>query len=116
MTFRIFYAEQAQKEYDAIIATAKSAFDKRKANGTKKSSKCEGLAKQIKKTVDLLSQDPRHHGLATHKYDEIANPYFSKKPVFEAYAQNKTPGAYRVFWCYGPEKNDVTIIAITPHP
>ena len=36
--------------------------------------------------------------------------------VFEAYARNRTPGADRVFWCYGPRKRQRTIIAITPHP
>ena len=43
--------------------------------------------------------------------------------VWEAYAQNKTPGAYRVFFHYGPgEKKGprriavLTIVAITPHP
>ena len=43
--------------------------------------------------------------------------------VFEAYAQNNTPGAYRVFFCYGPDRMDarkrvavLTIVAITPHP
>jgi len=25
-------------------------------------------------------------------------------------------GAYRVFWCYGPDAMDLTIIAITPDP
>jgi len=28
--------------------------------------------------------------------------------------ENKTPGAYRIFWCYGPEKGEMTIIAIHP--
>jgi hypothetical protein len=36
--------------------------------------------------------------------------------VFEAYAENNTPGAYRIFWHYGPDKNMITIVAITPHP
>lgn len=36
--------------------------------------------------------------------------------VFESYAQNKTPGAYRIFWTYGPSKAEITILAITPHP
>jgi hypothetical protein len=36
--------------------------------------------------------------------------------VFEAYAENNTPGAYRIFWHYGPGKDVITIIAITPHP
>lgn len=116
MPFQIIFAARAQQEYDAIMGAARAAFARRKVDGTKKSSKGEGLAKQIKKAVDLLGQDPRHKGLATHKYDAIPNPYDSEKPVFEAYAQNNTPGAYRVFWCYGPGKDNVTIIAITPHP
>ena len=36
--------------------------------------------------------------------------------MFEAYAENNTPGAYRIFWYYGPEKTMISIIAITPHP
>lgn len=36
--------------------------------------------------------------------------------VFTAYAENRTPGAYRVFWCYGPEREMITIVAIAPHP
>ena len=43
--------------------------------------------------------------------------------VFEAYAQNKTPGAYRVFFIYGPHEGEgkkrvaiITIVAVTPHP
>jgi len=36
--------------------------------------------------------------------------------VFEAYAESKTPAAYRIFWYDGPGKNEITIIAITPHP
>jgi hypothetical protein len=36
--------------------------------------------------------------------------------VFEAHAESRTPGAYRVFWHYGPGKGELTIIAITPHP
>jgi hypothetical protein len=42
--------------------------------------------------------------------------------MFEAYAQNNTPGAYRIFWHYGPDEASgkkripiITIIAITRH-
>ena len=41
---------------------------------------------------------------------------FNGEKVFEAYAQQRTPGAYRVFWYYGPERGMITIVAITPHP
>ncbi len=76
----------------------------------------EGLFRQVEKCVRLLRADPRHPGLRTHEYSSIENPFDSWQKVFEAYAQNQTPGAYRVFWCYGPGDREITIIAITPHP
>jgi hypothetical protein len=36
--------------------------------------------------------------------------------VFEAYAENKTPAAWRIFWYYGPDRKQITILTITPHP
>jgi hypothetical protein len=39
-----------------------------------------------------------------------------REKVWEAYAEQNTPGAYRVFWYYGPSRGIITIFAITPHP
>lgn len=75
-----------------------------------------GLVKQIKKSLGYLQINPKHPSLNTHEYASISHPFSLKEKVFEAYAQNNTPSAYRIFWCYGPEKKQVTIIAITPHP
>ena len=75
-----------------------------------------GLVKQIKKTLGFLQVNPRHPSLNTHSYDSIPHPFNPKEKVFEAYAQNNTPSAYRVFWCYGPKKNQITILAMTAHP
>ncbi len=75
-----------------------------------------GLCKQVKKSLGYLQTDPKHPSLNTHPYDAIENPINPSEKVFEAYAQNQTPGAYRIFWCYGPDKKQITIIAITPHP
>ncbi len=72
------------------------------------------LYKQVIKTLGLMESNLRHPSLHTHKYQNFDGP--KGQPVFEAYAQNKTPGAYRVFWCYGPEKDMITILAITAHP
>jgi hypothetical protein len=58
--------------------------------------------------------NPRHQGLNTHKYSSLKGP--NGEEVFEAYAENNTASAYRIFWCYGPGKDVITIIAITPHP
>lgn len=75
-----------------------------------------GLAKQIKKSLGFLSLNPRRPSLSTHEYSSIPDPYGTGQKVFGAYAQNNTPSAYRIFWCYGPGKRQITIIAITPHP
>lgn len=75
-----------------------------------------GLVKQIKKSLGYLQTNPRHPSLNTHEYTSISHPFNPEEKVFEAYAQSNTPSAYRIFWCYGPEKRQITIIAITPHP
>lgn len=79
--------------------------------------KNKGLSKRLKsvrKALGLLQTNPRHQGLHTHKYSSLIGR--DGEEIFEAYAQNRTPGAYRIFWHYGPGKNKITIIAITPHP
>jgi hypothetical protein len=76
-----------------------------------------GLAKRLKavrKTLALLETDPRHPGLQSHEFKSLSRVQGVK--VFEVYAEQDTPAAYRVFWHYGPEKGQLTIIAITSHP
>lgn len=114
--YEIKWTETAAKTYAELKAAAKAHREARKKKKIEKSTKQEGLFKQVAKTINLLKSDPHHPGLNTHEYDSIANPYDEDTKVFEAYAQNRTPGAYRVFWCYGPDRNQMTIIAITPHP
>ncbi len=70
--------------------------------------------KAVRKALAYLEHNPRHPGLNTHKYSSIKG--VNGEEVFEAYAENKTPAAYRIFWHYGPDKNVITIITITPHP
>ncbi len=54
--------------------------------------------------------------LQTHEYHSLPRPFEENGKVLEAYAQHQTPGAYRVFWCYGPQRDQITINAITPRP
>ena len=80
-------------------------------------SPCQaGLVKQIKKTLGFLQTNPRHPSLQTHVFHSLKHPYDPDEKVFEAYVQQRTPAAYRLFWCYGPAKGQLTILAITPHP
>ena len=70
--------------------------------------------KAVKKALGLMETNIRHKSLCTHKYDSLSGP--NGEEVFEAYAENNTPGAYRIFWYYGPSRGMITILAITPHP
>ena len=80
-----------------------------------------GQLKQVRKTLGLLETNLRHPSLQTHRFYSLRGP--AGEEVFEAYAQNRTPGAYRIFFYYGPDRVEgkkrfpvLTIIAITPHP
>jgi len=68
----------------------------------------------VKKTIKFLATNPWHPSLQTHEYMSLKGPNGEK--VFEAYAEQSTPAAYRVFWYYGPSKGIITIFAITSHP
>jgi hypothetical protein len=69
--------------------------------------------KSVKKGLGYLETNPRHPGLNTHKYSSLSGP--NGEEIFEAYAENNTPVAYRIFWYYGLEKNVITILTITAH-
>lgn len=70
--------------------------------------------KAVSKALKLLADNPRHPGLQTHPYASLTGPYREK--VFEAYAEQDTPAAYRIFFCYGKTRGEIVVIAITPHP
>ena len=125
MPFELKYTPEAQQQYDAL-------------------SKNKNLAKRfkaVKRALRFLLDDPTHPSLNPHNYDSLEGP--GQSDVFEAYVKNKTPGAYRIFWCYYPPKKKakeetalqrrgtpgtskakkeaeqpatITIIAVTPHP
>ena len=119
MSFRLHWTSDATETFEGLQHAAEQSQQSRAATKGKartKSSKQEGLFKQVAKSVRLLAENPRHPGLNTHDFDSIPHPYDDDAKVFEAYAQNQPPGAYRIFWCYGPNQGDITIIAITPHP
>lgn len=91
------------------IDEAKSAFGRLKSDP---SPRKRYMA--VKKTIGLLANNPRHRSLQTHQFFSVKGPNGEK--VFEAYAEQKTPAAFRVFWFYGPSRGKITVLAITPHP
>lgn len=80
-----------------------------------------GILKQVRKTPGLLETNLRHPSLQTHRFHSLQGP--KGEEVFEACVQQNTPGAWRVFFYYGPDRVEgkkripvLTIVAITPHP
>ena len=61
-----------------------------------------------------LSNNPGYPGLQSHVIDVLTSRYGTK--VWCSYLQNNTSAAGRIFWSYGPDKGDITILAIEPHP
>jgi hypothetical protein len=98
--FALVFTASAREELERLEASPRHA----------------GLVRQIKKTLGFLQTNPRHPSLQTHVFHSLAHPYQPREKVFEAYVQQRTPAAYRLFWCYGPQKGQITVIAITPHP
>jgi len=74
----------------------------------------KNILKAVRKTLGLMETNLRHPSLNTHEFTSLKGPNGEK--VFEAYVQQKTPGAYRIFWYYGPDRKQIAIVAITPHP
>ncbi|MBN1190117.1 MAG: hypothetical protein JXA46_10225 [Dehalococcoidales bacterium] len=96
--FEILWTHQSQSDYNRLKSDP--ALQKR--------------YQAVKKTIQLLASDPRHNSLQTHEFTSLKGLHGEK--VFEAYAEQNTPAAYRVFWYYGTSKDQITVIAITRHP
>ncbi len=97
-SFEIFLTEEAE-DYLKLIENDKGR---------------ERSYKAVSKALHMMSKNLRHPSLETHEFHSKQGPKGEK--VFESYAQNKTPGAHRIFWYYGPGKKEITVVAITPHP
>ncbi len=74
----------------------------------------ERFFKKLVKALSFLGHDPRHPGLASHEIDELTRQHGIK--IFQSYLENQTPAAGRLFWAYGPDQGDITVLAIEPHP
>lgn len=66
------------------------------------------------KALKLLAQDPLYPSLRTHEIEELTRKYDRK--VWQSYLENKTSGALRMFWVYGPDEKEITIIGLETHP
>lgn len=88
-------------------------LSKKKAAGTI-SKKELTLYNKWGKAMRLLSQDPSYPSLHTHDIKSLTKRYGVK--VCQSYLENNTSRAMRMYWVYGPDRQDITIIALEPHP
>lgn len=67
------------------------------------------IKNQARKAISLLSANPRHASLRTHKVSGSRRDYGGD--IFEAYVTIK----YRMTWEYGPGKGEITLRNIDNH-
>jgi len=96
--FELYWADAAKETYISL-----------KTDASKKKQ-----YKAVKKSIKLLAKNPRHPSLQTHEFMSLKGTRGEK--VFEAYAEQNTPGAYRILWYYGSPRGTITIFVITSHP
>ena len=70
--------------------------------------------KKLVKALGYLEVNPRHNSLESHEIVPLTRRYGIR--VWQSYLENQTPAAGRIFWVYGPGKNEITILAVEPHP
>jgi len=98
MTFEILLTEKA----DTQLTQLEKSKDK------------QAVCKAVLKTLALMETNLKHPSLQTHQYHSLNGPNGEK--VFESYVQNRSPQAWRIFWHYGPQKKQITVFSILPHP
>lgn len=97
MNFRLLFNDDAKEQFHELES----------------SKALKPAYKSVCKTLAFMETNLRHPSLHTHEFCSLKGPNGEK--IFESYAQNETTGAYRVFWYYGHEKQEIPIIAIVPH-
>jgi hypothetical protein len=96
--YRLVYTEEAAKVIDDL-----------------RSPQYASKLRKVRKALLLLQeQGPRHRGLHSHAYKSIPGP--GGATLWESYVENRTPSAWRIWWIYGPEQDQLTIVTIGPHP
>ena len=67
----------------------------------------------VKKAFGLMQTNLSHPSLRCHKFDGLAGP--NGEEIWEAYAENNTPAAYRIFYYISGSSGKPVISAVTKH-
>lgn len=97
--FRLIYSPQAASVLEDLRAKAQYA---------------RKLKKVRKALAFLKTYGPSYPGLQTHPMESIPGP--NGKTLYQSYVENRTPSAWRIWWIYGPDEDQISVVAIGPHP
>ena len=103
--FTIYYDGEAETLIEELSAKARAEELNREE---------KDLYRKIRKALQYLEKNPRHPGLNSHEIDVLTEKYGVR--IWESYLENKKAGARRMFWIYGPETKEITIVGIEKHP
>ena len=78
------------------------------------SKKDAELYKKWGNVLKKLASNPQYPSLNTHEILPLSKRYGMR--VWQSYLENKKSGARRMYWVYGPDHSDITIIGLEPHP
>lgn len=72
------------------------------------------LYKKWGNALKKLSENPLYPSLKTHEIVPLSKRYGLR--VWQSYLENKNSGAMRMYWVYGPNNDEITIVGLEPHP
>lgn len=72
------------------------------------------LFKKLIRCLHHLRENPRHPGLQSHEIEPLSRRYGFR--IWQSYLENNTPAAGRLFWTYGPQRGEISILGLEPHP
>lgn len=72
------------------------------------------LYKKWGSALKKLSEDPFYPSLRTHEIPPLSKRYGMR--VWQSYLENRNSDAMRMYWVYGPGKEEITVIGLEPHP
>lgn len=98
MPFRIIFSESAKQSWESL-RDDENLIRKRD---------------RVRKALGFLETNPRHPGLRVHRYQSKSGP--GGEQIWEAYVENQTPKAWRIWFWYGPGREVITVLSIGPHP
>ena len=67
---------------------------------------------KVKRAIKVMREvGPSYPAFESHRMKHLAGP--GRRPIWNSYIENRTPGAWRMYWVYG--EDEVYILSVGPH-